>query len=469
MMRLSLTKLASSSRRNGGAAVAVAAASKHMSAQRQDHEQQTMSASSSSPLLALNPAVAANAFRKLDQQMVRSFRLDQVLSQVSPNDVVVARQDATRYSFIGFKDISALDVSRSLLLVPEHMRHFHTVCAREDAPCDFYADVDLTREADGEEALLQITDRLSATMEALKFGNFTTVILNSQHAHKQSYHLHVRGEQSAFTDFRAVRGIADSINLALGTPTIDMSCYRYNGTLRTAFCAKMVRAAGTSVAATGALGTSLVSHLVPYEAKDSELRTRLRGMTEMSAEQIFEASLATRQIPTESLPFTQPLRLFSGVGKHSKLAKHLRSNGGVNTCEALVDDENDDDSNIKRSSRSSQSHRFLREDVKWLRYKYAAKKVRQLPISAAEDYNTWVSVGLALHSFGGENNIFDEWMRFSAKCPEKFSREACHEKWMTFNGSSDAGNWRRGYNYLTSTVWRQLGMECVTNSHLPRL
>lgn len=453
MLRASLLSLSSR-----GRAAAASATSLHTSAPAKASPQQEQQQS----IAAMSPAVAAAAFRRLEQQMVRSYRLDQVLAQVSANDVIVARQDATRYSFIGFRDIAALDVARSLLLVPEHMRHFHTVCAREGAACDFYADVDLSLEADGEGTLLQITDRLQETMRALKFGAYETIVLSSRHAHKQSFHLHVRGAESAFTDFRAVRGIADSVNASMGAPIIDMSCYRYNGTLRTAFCAKVARPLGSASAggAATAMGTSRVCHLVPYEAKDAELARRLRGMTEMSPEQIFEASLATRQIPTESFPTAQPLRLFSGVGKHSKLAKHLRSSG-LNTCEAEEVDEG--------AAAASKAHRFLREDVKWLRYKNAVKKARQLPLSAAEDYQTWISVGLALRSFGSEANIFEEWMRFSAKCPAKYSRDVCEAKWLTFGNGSDADNWRRGYNYLTSTVWRQLGGEFITNSHLPRL
>lgn len=384
---------------------------------------------------------AAAAFQKLEEQMIRSFRLDQVLSQVSPNDIVVAKQDNTRYSFLGFRDIPSLEVSRSLLLVPEHMRRFHTVCAREGAPCDFYADIDLPVDANGEETLLQVTDRLNAKLDAIDFGRRTTVILKSHHENKQSYHLHVRGKSSAFTDFRAVRAIVDGIHHQMGNPVIDTSCYRYNGTLRTAFSSK-VAPSGT--------GPTVVNHLVPLEPKDDELARRLVDMQDLSAEQLFEVSLVNRQIPTETFDAATPLKLFNGLGKRSKLAQVL-SEDGLNTSE------------------EEGGHRFLREDVKWLRYKSAVKKVRQLPLDASEDYATWIAVGLALHGFGAENHIFEEWARFSLKCPEKFCREKCHAKWVSFNASADPHNWRRGYNYLTTTVWRKYGSHITTDTHKPKM
>eukprot|EP00744_Colponema_vietnamica_P002707 GILI01004218.1.p1 GENE.GILI01004218.1~~GILI01004218.1.p1 ORF type:complete len:419 (+),score=80.56 GILI01004218.1:397-1653(+) len=383
---------------------------------------------------------AATAFKQLEEKMIRSFRLDQVLSQVTTNDIVIAKQDSSRYSFLGFKDLAALDVGRSLLLVPEHMRRFHTVCAREKAPCDFYADIDLAKDVDGEEVLLQVTDRVNAKLKAIGFGSSTTVILQSHHEHKLSYHLHVRGEKSAFTDFRAVRAIADGVNLQMGNPVVDMNCYRYNATLRTAFCAKLTPSSK---------GTALLGHLVPLVAKDDELARRLVPMSELSAERLFEVSLINRQIPTETFPDAKPLQLFNALGLRDKLGKALAADG-MNTNEEVG------------------GHRFLREDVKWLRYKSAITKLRQLPTEAAEDYLTWIAVGLALHSFGVESHIFEEWARFSLRCPEKFSREACQAKWVTFNSTAEPNNWRRGYNYLMTSVWRRFGSHITTDSHKPR-
>lgn len=40
----------------------------------------------------------------------------------------------------------ALIIAQRLLLFPDHMRHFHTICGRDNVPCDFFADVDLPDE-----------------------------------------------------------------------------------------------------------------------------------------------------------------------------------------------------------------------------------------------------------------------------------------------------------------------------------
>ncbi|EPY25602.1 hypothetical protein STCU_06641 [Strigomonas culicis] len=99
---------------------------------------------------------------------------------------------------------------------------------------------------------------------------------------------------------------------------------------------------------------------------------------------------------------------------------------------------------------------FLTEKAKWRRYKTVIEKVRRLPPHAAESFDVWVRVGLALHNFSNEDHVFEEWVKFSLRCPAKFTREVCRKKWTQFERNADALNWRRGFNYLNSTVWRQV-------------
>lgn len=99
---------------------------------------------------------------------------------------------------------------------------------------------------------------------------------------------------------------------------------------------------------------------------------------------------------------------------------------------------------------------FLTEGAKWKRYKTVVAKLESISPQAAMNFDIWVRVGLALHNFSNEERVFEEWVKFSVKCPQKFSREACKKKWLQFERNPDALNWRRGFNYLNHTLWRQL-------------
>lgn len=99
---------------------------------------------------------------------------------------------------------------------------------------------------------------------------------------------------------------------------------------------------------------------------------------------------------------------------------------------------------------------YLTEAAKWRRFKSVVKKLETIPPRAAVSFDIWVRVGLALHNFSNEEHVFEEWVKFSVKCPQKFSREACRKKWLQFERNPDALNWRRGFNYLNQTIWRQL-------------
>eukprot|EP00796_Vickermania_ingenoplastis_P012226 gene12226-8413_t len=99
---------------------------------------------------------------------------------------------------------------------------------------------------------------------------------------------------------------------------------------------------------------------------------------------------------------------------------------------------------------------YLTEAAKWRRYKSVIGKLQHVPPRAATSFDIWVRIGLALHNFSNEEHVFEEWVKFSLKCPEKYSRDACRKKWLQFERNPDALNWRRGFNYLNQTLWRQI-------------
>ena len=61
--------------------------------------------------------------------------------------------------------------------------------------------------------------------------------------------------------------------------------------------------------------------------------------------------------------------------------------------------------------------------------------VKALKASRAGPYQDWLVVGMALHSVGDDYEMLAAWKEFSALCSEKFSDQACEQKWRSFNGS----------------------------------
>ena len=98
---------------------------------------------------------------------------------------------------------------------------------------------------------------------------------------------------------------------------------------------------------------------------------------------------------------------------------------------------------------------FLKESKKWARFGEAVAAVKRLPSTAAEEYATWIRVGLALHSFGNDAHIKAHWDAFSMRSPHKFNAEVNKGLWEYFGSRPNCFNWRRGYNYLVHTLRRQ--------------
>ncbi|KAH8604064.1 primase 2 [Trypanosoma vivax] len=499
---------------------------------------------------ATTAAALSNPFRGLHEHISRSYRLDQLQAVMQPNDLLLGRQESKTgaFSFIRFacgqdflndhrasgfpslhsptnpdggaaksnsgrkgskkKDASENDcllvVAERLLAFPQNMRNFHTVCGRENVPCDFFADIDLPNEtqASGEKILLEVLNYLDVRLQGIGFMRPSFIILTNEvpSADKVSYHVHARamgksgeedesdafgsvkqnglngdhdskkskankptGKTIAFQDYRVVKLLADEVNLALGRTIIDEQCYRNNGMLRCAFSTK-INAPGFSPLstppsdATGAVGQQKGKRLVPLrKAKDPALQKRLDEMSihlgELSDAQILERTFCIRTAPVSG-------RLLSSsedgvVQKIStdKKDEYLRSFKLIRARHILGPQSKQA---VEYDAYGNVVSVYLTEAAKWRRFKTVVEKLRRLPPRSAESYDIWVRVGLALHNFSNEDHVFEEWVRFSLKCPQKYSRESCRRKWQQFERNPDALNWRRGFNYLNSTIWRSV-------------
>jgi len=58
----------------------------------------------------------------------------------------------------------------------------------------------------------------------------------------------------------------------------------------------------------------------------------------------------------------------------------------------------------------------------------------RIPAADADDYDTWVKVGMALHS-AGDDSLLQDWIRWSATSG-KFEPGICQAKWKSFNASN---------------------------------
>ncbi|KAG5509866.1 hypothetical protein JKF63_07511 [Porcisia hertigi] len=562
-----------------------------------------------------------NPFRGLHSDVSRSYRVDQLMEDAKPTDLIFGRQEkkSTAFSFLHFRagerfyqghwasvsDMQAqldasvqkaqgalskrdstpyahgtpipgltlfnndlglhsplvqcrypLIVAQRLLLFPDHLRHFHTICGRENVPCDFYADLDLPGEsaAGAEKTLLEVLNYLEVRLPGVGFTDpFFLVLTNAVPSKdKVSYHIHARsfthlknetpsalaaergkgkakpkrsvkkkasakkkgqaadrefamedmdegndndpyddlsdlvnvvdgngkgssassrGSQStstkvvvAFQDYRTVKLIADEVNQTLGRDVIDHNCYRPNGMLRCAFSAKIpsvqdhnyrLQAESSAEAARKRLVPLVTASDPALQQRLSNTEAVLRTMTDP---EILELTFGTRHLDVEPRVIKAAHQhavdlsaLDSGAAALHATTKHrfrlirARQIMGSNASQA-----------VEYDSYGNAVSPFLTEAAKWRRFKAVTAKLRTLPPRAAESYDVWVRVGLALHNFSNEDHVFEEWVLFSLKSPLKYSREVCRKKWVQFERNPDALNWRRGYNYLNTTVWRQV-------------
>nr|CAJ2468995.1 unnamed protein product [Leishmania braziliensis] len=454
-----------------------------------------------------------------------------------------------------------LIVAQRLLLFPDHLRHFHTICGREQVPCDFYADLDLPGEsaAGAEKTLLEVLKYLEVRLPGVGFTDpFFLVLTNAVPSKdKMSYHIHARSfthlkhraldtssgaqrksscrktktrrkkaptastrrgldEESideehdsdpyddlsdmvsavdgspkgsassrrgsadltrvvAFQDYRAVKLIADEVNQTLGRDIIDQNCYRPNGMLRCVFSAKMpsaqdhnyrLQSESSAEAARRRLVPLVTASDPALQRYLSETESVLRTMTDP---EILELTFVTRHLDADP-------KVIKAVHEHAASLVAHKSHGQDGSAEqqhraAVLHATRKYGFKLIRSRQimgpqATQAAEydaygnvvspFLTEAAKWRRFKSVTAKLRTLPPRAAETYDVWVRVGLALHNFSNEDHVFEEWVLFSLKSPLKYSREVCRKKWVQFERNPDALNWRRGYNYLNSTVWRQV-------------
>jgi predicted P-loop ATPase len=86
----------------------------------------------------------------------------------------------------------------------------------------------------------------------------------------------------------------------------------------------------------------------------------------------------------------------------------------------------------------------------------------RIPAADADDYDTWLKVGMALHS-AGDDSLLHDWIRWSS-ISGKFEPGICQAKWKTFNGT--AGGVSLGT--LAHLAGHEKSRPVITSERLPK-
>jgi hypothetical protein len=347
----------------------------------------------------------------------RSFQMDKILEQVTPNDLVFAKQEgASIFSFLSFKGLGPLDTAKRILAIPEEGRHMHAVFGRQDGtPLDFAADLDFpfckvgTEDKGyytGESIVLEVLQGIQEFYKTqVKVAPPTDiVVLDGGSRQRHSYHIHVRSPDAHFTTFQGMRDAASWVNSRLPFALMDIGIYRPRGTMRVAYCPKF---------------TEKWRSLTPLVAQDPALQSLLAPMGDLTKPDLVARSF---------------------IANPGATGKMIR--GASNKDTGTVDEF------------GNKVPKFLQENKKWVRYGECTAALSRLPDSYAEDYHSWIRIGLSLHAFAEDSNSrpLNDWKNFSARCRTKYNPAHCDALWVVFGRRPGAFNWRRGYFYMTRKV-----------------
>ena len=86
----------------------------------------------------------------------------------------------------------------------------------------------------------------------------------------------------------------------------------------------------------------------------------------------------------------------------------------------------------------------------------------RIPAADADDYDTWVKVGMALHS-AGDDSLLQDWIRWSATSG-KFEPGICQAKWKSFNASGGGVS----LGTLAHLAGHEKSRPVITSERLPK-
>lgn len=72
----------------------------------------------------------------------------------------------------------------------------------------------------------------------------------------------------------------------------------------------------------------------------------------------------------------------------------------------------------------------------------------------ADDHDTWVKVGMGIHSVESGAEGFQEWREWSATCPEKFNLADCEKRWRSFHEQDGGISHRTVFDLAKKHGWK---------------
>jgi hypothetical protein len=397
--------------------------------------------------------------------MIKSFRMEEVLSNVSPTDAMFGRRmSGGNMQFFAWPGLDHQTAANAIISMPETIRTCHTVFGRTGVPVDIALDLDgpvpsnkMTSIAEAtayqREVLLTALEALDKSIQKFLPGICvqSRVVLQSPNFKKVSFHVHVKLQNTAFSDFNSLRTFMKSAvkeHPAALEKVVDCQIYRLSGMLRMHRCMKEDRTCA----------------LVVYNDPAVNLGFSNNGSEPVPESAAALHSLIIRDVATIS---GNPIHLVESTAPPGSWAPPAPAGA------AKSDSEN--------------KKIFGRVPLP-VTEEEACTNARDFILNhAAEDareWRSWINIGLTTFRFAhhfrdskiksfGDRPVMDvfleAWIEFSKKCPEKFELGACEKTWQRLspknlsNGlvSGDEG-WFQAYRRL---AW---GAQKAANDKSPK-
>lgn len=352
-------------------------------------------------------------------KMVKDYRIGTVLDECTTSDAVFARKlPQGGCQFIAWPSTPLPMVATALLGMPSHANTFHALFGRRDVPMDIAIDLDGPLDKNftsaqakaAQKALLHRALReLDAEIKASGEETESRVVLQSPTLSKSSFHIHVKLKNVAFEDYASLGGFVNTVSKKI--PEIDMAIYRPNGMLRL-FKAKK---------------ENLTCPMTIYADPEAQLG---QDVTDVAA---MMHSLCIRDKST----FDRTLQYTPVKHDHVEFSGNPQKGGADRITVPLTKSE-------------------ALQDIR--------RFIRALHPDFAVEWREWIAVGLNLYDVANEfrgvqlpdwdnrppmDVLYDEFVEFSKKSPQKFNLSVCEKTWQGFARERNRKpDWVNCYKFL---------------------
>ena len=359
----------------------------------------------------------------LKTAMVQSHVAREVLKVLEPHDVMIARRMPTgACRYVAWPGTPMRELAAGLVDMPMNVRTIHSIFGREGSPVNIALDLDdkfpveissdQKRTAFKHAVLQPVLESLHRIIQDRNETVESQLVLTSHSESKVSFHIHVALKEVAFHDYRSMQAFL--VPLLQKFPNlVDPNIYRNLGMLRLY----------------SALKEDLTRPMVGYCVDDRKINFGFqRPLT--PAEGFFHSFIIReKQSYSRMIQLEMPAGYFRPAGttvQDTEVGKRK-----ISVTMPLTTDE---------------------------AIENTLTALRNIPETHAGQYKSWITVLLhckalsnefghsMFHGQQAEKLIFDEFVEFSKRSPEKFKGVVdCRKQW-----NSCKGNTRQDWNWFTA-------------------